>query len=419
MPTGTCFVVMGFGKKTDFQTGRVLGLNKSYQYMIKPAAEDAGLECVRADEIVHAGLIDVPMYRQLLTADVVIADLSTSNPNAFYELGVRHALRPYTTITIAESKLIYPFDVSHITIQRYEHLGEDIGYGEVVRFRTLLKDAIVRILQQPENDSPVYEFLNGLNPPALAAAVVAIAAAAPVTDDPTIGVLMQQMESAKKSGNWVGAKALLSSVRLMKKDPSGVRAEDPYVIQQLALATYKSAQPTARQALEEARGVLSELDPESSHDPETIGLWGAVHKRLYDLTQDRAYLDAAVTAYEKGFHLRNDYYNGINAAFLFNLRASLSQAADAITDFVLAQRIRRQVVGICDGLLASGRKLDDAYWVQATLAEAWLGLGDAQKSQVALEQAAPFAEPWMQQSTADQLSKLKPLLDKSPLKALA
>ena len=94
MPKGTCFVVMGFGKKTDFQTGRVLDLNKSYQYMIKPAVEDAGLECVRADEIVHSGTIDVPMYHQLLTADVVIADLSTSNPNAFYELGVRHALRP-------------------------------------------------------------------------------------------------------------------------------------------------------------------------------------------------------------------------------------------------------------------------------------------------------------------------------------
>jgi hypothetical protein len=83
MPKGTCFVVMGFGKKTDFQTGRVLDLNKSYQYMIKPAAEDAGLECIRADEIVSAGLIDVPMYRQLLTADVVIADLSTSIPMHF------------------------------------------------------------------------------------------------------------------------------------------------------------------------------------------------------------------------------------------------------------------------------------------------------------------------------------------------
>jgi hypothetical protein len=402
---------MGFGKKTDFQTGRVLDLNKSYQYMIKPAVEDAGLECVRADEIVHSGTIDVPMYHQLLTADVVIADLSTSNPNAFYELGVRHALRPYTTIIIAESKLIYPFDVNHISIRQYEHMGDGIDYGEVLRFKGVLKDAIIQILQRPENDSPVYEFLNGLNPPALAATVAAIAAAAPVTNDPTIGVLMEQVEGAKKSGNWVGAKALLSSVRLMKNDP--------YIIQQLALATYKSAQPTPRQALEEARGILSELDPASSHDSETIGLWGAVHKRLYELTQERAYLDAAIAAYEKGFYLRNDYYKGINAAFLFNVRAAVSPPADAIADFVLAQRIRQQVIGICEGLLASSRRLDDEYWVRATLAEAWLGLGDAQKSQEALDQAAPFAEAWMRQSTADQLAKLKPLLDKSPLKALA
>ncbi len=63
---GTCFVVMGFGKKTDFETGRVLDLDKSYKNMIKPAAEAAGLTCIRADEIVHSGLIDVPMYEQLL-----------------------------------------------------------------------------------------------------------------------------------------------------------------------------------------------------------------------------------------------------------------------------------------------------------------------------------------------------------------
>jgi hypothetical protein len=419
MPKGTCFVVMGFGKKTDFQTGRVLDLNKSYQYMIKPAAESAGLECIRADEIVHSGIIDVPMYRQLLTADVVIADLSTSNANAFYELGVRHALRPYTTITIAESKLIYPFDVNHITIQRYEHMGDDIGYGEVLRFQTLLRDAILKILQRPENDSPVYVFINGLTPPALLAGAAAIVEAAPMTDDRTIGALMEQVESAMKSGNWPAAKTLLSSVRLMKKDPTGVRAEDPYIVQQLACATYRSEQPTAVEALEEARGILSGLDPAASHDTETTGLWGAVHKRLYFLTQDRTYLDTAVAAYEKGFYLRNDRYNGINAAFLFNVRASLSPPADAIADFVLAQRIRRQLVDICEGLLGSGLKLDEEYWVRATLAEAWLGLGDSQKSKEALDQAAPFAEPWMRQTTADQLAKLKLLLDKSPLKALA
>jgi hypothetical protein len=133
---GTCFVVMGFGKKTAFETGRTLDLDKSYRNMIKPAVEAAGLKCVRADEIVHSGLIDVPMYEQLLNADVVVADLSTSNKNAFYELGVRHALRPYTTVVIAEDGIkAFPFDVNHVVVRQYRHLGEDIGFEEVMRSR--------------------------------------------------------------------------------------------------------------------------------------------------------------------------------------------------------------------------------------------------------------------------------------------
>ena len=89
----TCFVVMGFGTKVDFQSGRKLNLDAAYRTMIKPAVEEAGLVCRRADEIAHSGNINVPMYREILTAEVVVADLSTSSANAFYELGVRHALR--------------------------------------------------------------------------------------------------------------------------------------------------------------------------------------------------------------------------------------------------------------------------------------------------------------------------------------
>jgi hypothetical protein len=105
-----CFIVMGFGMKTDYATGRKLDLDKSYRLLVKPVVEEKGLVCVRADEIRHSGAIDVPMYRELLTADVVIADLSTANPNALYELGIRHALRPRTTVVISENKLPYPFD---------------------------------------------------------------------------------------------------------------------------------------------------------------------------------------------------------------------------------------------------------------------------------------------------------------------
>src|SRR5262245_29086468 len=98
----TCFVVMGFGEKTDFEQQKVFDLNKTYRYIIKPAVEAAGFECIRADDVVHSGVIDKKMYEYLLAADVVVADLTTSNANAIYELGVRHALRPYTTIVIAE-----------------------------------------------------------------------------------------------------------------------------------------------------------------------------------------------------------------------------------------------------------------------------------------------------------------------------
>jgi hypothetical protein len=66
----SCFVVMGFNKKTDPNTGKVFDLDKSYKYIIKPAAKAAGFECVRADEIQHSGVIDVPMYERLLSADL-------------------------------------------------------------------------------------------------------------------------------------------------------------------------------------------------------------------------------------------------------------------------------------------------------------------------------------------------------------
>src|SRR5258706_8205836 len=116
-----CFVVMGFGTKVDYATGRKLDLDKSYRALIKPVVEEKGVTCVRADEIAHSGSIDLIMYQELLTADVVIADLSTANPNALYELGIRHALRPHTTIVISENRLAYPFDLNHILITSYTH----------------------------------------------------------------------------------------------------------------------------------------------------------------------------------------------------------------------------------------------------------------------------------------------------------
>jgi hypothetical protein len=441
---GTCFVVMGFGKKVDFETGRTLDLDKSYRNMIKPAVEAAGLQCIRADEIPHSGVIDVPMYQQLLNADVVVADLSTSNKNAFYELGVRHALRPFTTVVISEDGAkSFPFDVNHVLVRQYHHLGEDIGFDEVMRFRKLLTEAIVDILKMDprQSDSPVYTFLNGLNPPTLAAVKAAAEAtrsvealetpqsfSGPAPEAPTISLMMQQVDEAQAKGDFIAAKNFLSFVRGMLKTQAPSRPEDPYIIQRLALLTYKSKHPTEEAALWEACELLGTLNPDTSNDTETLGLWGSVHKRLWDLTKDPKTLDQAVRAYQRGFFLRNDFYNGINYAFLLNVRAaSTTDPADAIADFVQARRVRQEVLQICEKWLtdnpepesaeARAKYAKDRYWVLATMAEAAMGLGDEEKGQAQWAIAAAAApEPWMKASTEEQLGKLRKLFADSPLR---
>ncbi len=448
--SGTCFVVMGFGKKTDFETGRTLDLDKSYRNMIKPAVEAAGLKCIRADEIVHSGLIDVPMYEQLLSADIVVADLSTSNKNAFYELGVRHALRPYTTVVIAEDGIkTFPFDVNHVAVRQYHHLGEDIGFDEVMRFRQLLTAAIGEILKKEPRakDSPVYTFLN-LTPPALAK-VLQAAAEAEARDEPapegrtgsgpgapgnaaTHAILMQQVDEAQKKGDFVAAKNFLSFIWGMMKTEAPGRPEDPYIVQRLAFLTYKSKYPTEEAALKEARELLLTLNPATSNDTETLGLWGSVHKRLWDLTKETSNLDEAIRGYERGFYLRNDYYNGINLAYLLNVRAShAADRAEAVADFVQARRVRKEVLSICEQWLAANPAPDprgaaemavvedqkNRYWLLATIAEAYVGLGAEARGEEQLAAAARSApEAWMETSTREQIGKLKALLAESPLK---
>jgi hypothetical protein len=425
---------MGFGKKTDYPTGRVLDLDKSYKYIIKPAAEAAGYECIRADEIQHAGNINVPMYQQLLNADVVVADVSTYNPNAFYELGVRHALKPYTTITIAEDKLVFPFDVGQIAIRTYHHLGEGIDYGEVERMKGELQTAIKTVGAQAACDSPVYTFLKDLQPPAIAQAeaqraALSAQASVPVPEQPTVRALMDQVDAAFERSDFIMAKSLLTVVRSMMPN-------DPFVIQKLALATYKSKLPNPVDALNESWHLLETLTPKTSTDAETLGLYGAVHKRLWDATKVPLHLDRAIWAHEKGFYVKNDYYNGINLAYLLNVRAAQAgdtEPAEAIADYILAQRTRQRVLRLCEGLLEStpAPRGADEYWIKATMAEAYAGIGDDTKANELLNAARkvdmsvptpdsnPAPEPhvpaWMIQSTEDQLACLRELLARSPL----
>ncbi len=426
-PKKKCFVVMGFGEKTDYRTRRVLDLDKTYNHIIKPAVQDAGLECVRADEIPHAGTIDMPMFEQLMQADLVVADLSTSNLNAAYELGVRHALKPRTTIIIAEDQFASPFDINHIVTLPYRLDGKVLDIDEAARFRAVLAKAITAILPQNRVDSPVYNFLRPLTPPVLGEekalgvrGTVMDADAATVSDNacnPTLAALMEQMNEAKKKKEFVTAKSLLNVMITMAPNQTALK-------QQLALLTYKSNKPDELSALKEAQVILGELEPMHSNNAETLGLWGAVHKRLFEITKQRADLDTAILSYEKGYRLLSDYYNGINLAFLLNVRASLSGPADAITDFVLARRTRADVLEICktklESLKDNSQTRAERYWIWATMAEACLGLEDTVQSEQYMNEAIKYADEagWWTDSTREQMEKLRDYLEHSPLKNL-
>src|SRR5207249_11994070 len=240
---------------------------------------------------------------------------------------------------------------------------------------------------------------------------------------PAHSELMARVDEAQKEGDWVKAKILLEEIREMRKaNPSqeavsgqpATSLEDPYILQRLALATYKSQYPTPEEAFKAARDVLKLLEPQTSNDTETLGLWGSLHKGLWKLTKESSYLDEAVRAYERGFYLRNDYYNGINYAYLLNERAAHSAGlarakpdkaathwAAAIADFVQAQRVRREVLSICEQWLAANlppdegkaspeaksAHLENKYWVVATQAEAYLGTGETEKAEQAYQEA--------------------------------
>lgn len=452
-----CFVVMGFGKKIDLATGRMLNLDYSYNALIKPVVESKGLDCIRADEIRFSGSIDVPMYQELLTADIVVADLSTANTNAVYELGLRHALRPRTTIVISEQQLSYPFDLSHIFITRYTTLGESIDYFEVIRFQKILGELIDNVLNNDATDSPVYTFLNNLIPPSLKeqAKMVTkkVADAIKATNEnnepanknaeqnQTLSLLVKQGEEAINSRNFELAKSLFNSTIEISKSnsPDNTFSYNPYLLQRLALATYKAKQPDELSALLDAITILNQLELTHTNDTETVALAGKIEKRLYNFGQGDEHLRNAITYFERAYYLLSNRYHGINLAFLINSRVNSQlypTAEDQIADMIWANRYRQEVLDICKKDLEelSGRKKNNAdsisianddnmatrqqriqneeeYWILVNKAEAHFGLGEMEEYKKADRMARALdPEIWLLKGYEGQVEDLRNLL---------
>src|SRR5262249_23924162 len=97
---------------------------KILKYVVEPPADQAGYDVVRADKIDKPGIITSQIIRHVLDSDLVVADLTGWNPNVFYELALRHAIRkPYIQI-IGQGERI-PFDVSGVRTITVDHTDLD------------------------------------------------------------------------------------------------------------------------------------------------------------------------------------------------------------------------------------------------------------------------------------------------------
>jgi hypothetical protein len=149
-PKPKCFVIMPFSP-----TPSCLDWTEIYDTLIRPAITGSGFGYTCERSQIMSGAFVKDILANLYAADLVVADLTDRNPNVFYELGVRHALKNRTVL---------------IT-QNRDHVPSDLaGYGVVVykpslsglkHFRRDLKVVLKKIAEDPNrHDSPVADFLN-------------------------------------------------------------------------------------------------------------------------------------------------------------------------------------------------------------------------------------------------------------------
>lgn len=124
--------------------------------LLQPAMQELGIKGETTEAVVRAGNIREDMFHRLVTADVVIADLTIYNPNVYYELGVRQAFRDKYTFLIRSDLSSYPFDLQTDRYFAYDLVELANDSGSVVK---RLVAALRATLNSPDADSPIFKLL--------------------------------------------------------------------------------------------------------------------------------------------------------------------------------------------------------------------------------------------------------------------
>jgi tetratricopeptide (TPR) repeat protein len=362
------FVAMPFGTKPGAD-GQPIDFNRVYADFIKPALESAGLEAFRADEEVRAGDIITDMFQELLVADLVVADLSIDNPNVWYELGVRHALRARGVVLVSGGRVTTAFDVYTDRKLRYRLKDGVPDPATLEEDRRKLAEMVTATMESwhGRKVSPVYNLMPNLQEPDWKSLRIGDVREFWEQHD----AWEDRLELARKNGR-IGdvlvladeapvaafrAEAWLKAGESLRKaerfgfafehlergldiEPTNLRAlrEKGICLQRLGVAGVPGH--SLDRAREHYRDVLK-LFP---NDPETSALLARVDKDAWteawrrpgstpeQMRDDAAYEDAllraAIDSYAKGYRANpGHYYSGINGLTLMHLYRHLTNDA--------------------------------------------------------------------------------------------
>lgn len=130
--------------------------------IIEPALEQFHLRVVRADAIDKPGTITRQIIEYLLKSRLVIADLSFHNPNVFYELALRHAMRlPVVQVIRASDRI--PFDLNQVRTIRIDTSDIYALVPKIDTYRSEIASQVRRALDDPDSvDNPITTYYPGL-----------------------------------------------------------------------------------------------------------------------------------------------------------------------------------------------------------------------------------------------------------------
>lgn len=106
----TAFVIMEFSPPFE----------NLFNEVIRPVADECGFKAEKADDVAGPGLIIADIVRRIQEADIVIADVTPTNANVYYEIGYAHAIGKPTVILAEKGKQL-PFDLSGFRTLFYEN----------------------------------------------------------------------------------------------------------------------------------------------------------------------------------------------------------------------------------------------------------------------------------------------------------